>query len=243
MLHTGLEKFGVGNWKFVADYVGKNVKSVEDHYWDVWMGNHGYCLPLNYFSSDDSAVVKSTAVEFTADYKPDLLDGLIRNEDSSAETSSTQVLPCGLFAARTGLELLETALHEGYTRGEAVGRSNTAKETLRVVKEAQAKNSPIPGADLPGFMPLREDFDVEYENDAELMLADMEFEPEDHPSERDLKLQVVRIYNSKLDERNRRKRFAIDRGLVDFKKQQQVNKVIAHKHNSLSVNTASSLCC
>ena len=29
------------------------------------------------------------------------------------------------------------------------------------------------------------------------------------------------IYNKKLDERNKRKRFTIDRGLVDFKKQQQ----------------------
>ena len=38
----------------------------------------------------------------------------------------------------------------------------------------------------------REDFDFEYENDAELLLADMEFGPDDHPSERELKLQVSR---------------------------------------------------
>ena len=37
----------------------------------------------------------------------------------------------------------------------------------------------------------REDFDFEYENDAELLLADMEFGPDDHPSERELKLQVT----------------------------------------------------
>ena len=34
-----------------------------------------------------------------------------------------------------------------------------------------------------------------------------------------LKLQVIRIYNSKLDDRERRKRFVIDRGLVDRKEQ------------------------
>ena len=33
----------------------------------------------------------------------------------------------------------------------------------------------LPGADLPGFLPLREDFDVEHDNDAELLLAEMEF--------------------------------------------------------------------
>jgi hypothetical protein len=39
----------------------------------------------------------------------------------------------------------------------------------------------------------REDFDFEYENDAELLLADMEFSPDDHPSERELKLQVSTV--------------------------------------------------
>ena len=95
-------------------------------------------------------------------------------------------------------------------------KQNMDKLALR---ERQAM---LPGADLPGFMPLREDFDVEYENDAESLLADMEFSPEDHPGDRDLKLQVIKIYNSKLAERDARKRFVIDRGLIDFKKQQQL---------------------
>ncbi len=52
----------------------------------------------------------------------------------------------------------------------------------------------------------------------------MEFSPDDHPSERELKLQIIHIYNKKLDERMKRKRFAIDRGLVDFKKQQHCDR-------------------
>ena len=51
----------------------------------------------------------------------------------------------------------------------------------------------------------------------------MEFSLDEHPSERELKLQVVRIYNHKLQERNRRKEFVIERGLIDFKHQQQVH--------------------
>ena len=35
----------------------------------------------------------------------------------------------------------------------------------------------LPGADLPGFMPLREDFDIEYENDAESLLQTWNFRP------------------------------------------------------------------
>lgn len=62
----------------------------------------------------------------------------------------------------------------------------------------------------------------------------MEFNPDDdHPSERELKLQVVRIYNWKLDERNERKRFAIDRGLVDIKKQQTFEKKLSKEDREL----------
>jgi len=61
------------------------------------------------------------------------------------------------------------------------------------------------------------------QNDADKMLADMEFTLDEHPSERELKLQVIRIYNHKLQERNRRKDFVIERGLIDFKLQQQVS--------------------
>lgn len=66
------------------------------------------------------------------------------------------------------------------------------------------------------------------QNDADKMLADMEFSLDEHPSERELKLQVIRIYNHKLQERNRRKDFVIERGLIDFKQQQQVRVMERH---------------
>ncbi|EQC39057.1 hypothetical protein SDRG_03265 [Saprolegnia diclina VS20] len=80
------------------------------------------------------------------------------------------------------------------------------------------------GGALAGYMPLRGDFDVEHENDAELILADMEFHDDDHPTERELKLKVIAIYNAKLDERERRKKFVIAHGLLDYKKYQQVER-------------------
>jgi hypothetical protein len=78
--------------------------------------------------------------------------------------------------------------------------------------------------DLAGFMPLRGDFDVEHDNDAELILADMEFLPDDHPSETELKIKIIEIYNSKLDERARRKKFVLERNLLDYKKHQAMER-------------------
>jgi len=67
-------------------------------------------------------------------------------------------------------------------------------------------------------MPKRGDFDQEYDMDAELLLADMEFFEEDTEEQIKLKNSVIDLYNARLDERIRRKKFVIERGLLDLKR-------------------------
>mmetsp|Transcript_6146 Transcript_6146/g.17441 ORF Transcript_6146/g.17441 Transcript_6146/m.17441 type:complete len:1045 (+) Transcript_6146:158-3292(+) len=73
------------------------------------------------------------------------------------------------------------------------------------------------GSELAGFMPRRGDFDVEWENDAETALADMEFIKGDRPEDKELKLKVLQIYCEKLDEREKRKKFVLNRHLYDYR--------------------------
>lgn len=49
-------------------------------------------------------------------------------------------------------------------------RTTLATGTLNQIKEGTNSAS-----EIVGYMPLRGDFDVEYDNDAELLLAEMEF--------------------------------------------------------------------
>ena len=101
-------------------------------------------------------------------------------------------------------------------------------------------------------MPLRGDFETEYDNDAEQLIADMEFKDDDTPWEKgklgctsfaiqacvaDLKLKVLEIYNSKvcfrenvrmtsncwlqLDMRAERKKFILERNLLEKKVRQK----------------------
>jgi hypothetical protein len=79
----------------------------------------------------------------------------------------------------------------------------------------------LPGSELVGFMPRRGDFDVECENSAEEAIADMEFIPGESEQDRQLKLQVLVIYNSKLDEREKRKKFVLSRKLYDYRQYQR----------------------
>lgn len=91
---------------------------------------------------------------------------------------------------------------------------------LTVLPQRPEDVAKMPGAELAGFMPRRGDFDIEWENDAEQALADMEFSPADLPQDRQLKLHVLAIYNSKLDEREKRKKFLLSRNLYDYRKNQ-----------------------
>ena len=87
---------------------------------------------------------------------------------------------------------------------------------------------------LVGYIPNRGDFDHEWENDAELTLADMEFKEEDTKWERDLKLKVLEIYNSRLDGRIERKKFILERGLLE-RKEKKRSKEEREVYNNMRV--------
>lgn len=48
-----------------------------------------------------------------------------------------------------------------------------------------------------GYNPKRQEFDPEYDHDAEQLLAEMEFKEADTEEERELKLRVLRIYSKR----------------------------------------------
>jgi transcriptional adapter 2-alpha len=75
-----------------------------------------------------------------------------------------------------------------------------------------------------GYQPKRGDFDQEYDMDAELLLADMEFHDDDTPENIKLKENVLELYSARLDERIRRKKFVIERGLLDIKNVQRTER-------------------
>ena len=126
------------------------------------------------------------------------------NSDDSTLTNTTTT------TTTTGNESTGSKLRESLS-------TSTRKE-----QEIRERLATLPGAEIAGYMPLREDFDTEHNNDAEQLLVDMEFSPDDHPSERLMKLKVIELYNQKLTERDERKKIVISRGLIDIKKQQQV---------------------
>jgi transcriptional adapter 2-alpha len=72
--------------------------------------------------------------------------------------------------------------------------------------------------EVAGYMPLRKEFETEYENDAEQAIKDIAFYEDDSAADVELKLAMLGHYCDVLDKRAERKRFILDHGFLDFKK-------------------------
>ncbi|CAN0165041.1 unnamed protein product [Ectocarpus sp. 6 AP-2014] len=147
----------------------------------------------------------------------------------AAAANGTIGAPNGVGGGAVGFACAGNGAVGGDGAGSATGqnRSNTKQRRRRADKVNKAKEEEreirewtekLPGADLSVYAPLRGDFDHEHDDTAEELLANMEFRPTDHASEKQLKLDVIAVYNHRLDEREKRKKFVIENNLLDYKK-------------------------
>jgi transcriptional adapter 2-alpha len=64
-------------------------------------------------------------------------------------------------------------------------------------KPKSSRNDDPSLVEASGYNPKRQEFDIEYDNDAEQLLADMEFNDSDTAEEIEIKLRVIHIYNKR----------------------------------------------
>ena len=111
------------------------------------------------------------------------------------------------------------------------------KRRIETRKEENVKSTPSapkkkPTASVPacheiqGYMPGRLEFETEFDNEAEMAVKDLFFEPGDgiNPNtgaiepEVELKCTVMDIYNHKLTQRAQRKKVMFEHGLLEYRK-------------------------
>ncbi|GMM47921.1 chromatin-binding transcription regulator [Pichia kluyveri] len=74
------------------------------------------------------------------------------------------------------------------------------------------------------YMPGRLEFEEEFDDDAEKVIQDMIFDPDESFEDIELKLLILHIYNEKLTLRAERKRLMIDDNLLDYKNNNAIDK-------------------
>lgn len=115
-------------------------------------------------------------------------------------------------------------------------RIEERQEIAKTAPPATPKQKPtasVPAChEVQGFMPGRLEFETEFANDAEEAVQHMSFEPGDGidpltgemDEETTLKMTVFDIYNSRLMSRMERKRIIFEHNLLDYKRNQLIDK-------------------
>ncbi len=84
-------------------------------------------------------------------------------------------------------------------------------------------------------MPYRDEFDIEYDNDAELVLSELVFSSTDTKEEIEIKEGMLMSYNEKLKERRRRKFFLKEYNLVNLNEVLRKEKMMSAEERRLHI--------
>lgn len=237
LLLEGIEMYGFGNWGEVSEHVGTKSKSqCIDHYNAIYMNSPCFPLPdLSHVMGKNREELLAMAKEhqqvkkelptvaelalkedapFSTRMKPET-----RKEDTTRQSSS------GLTTVE--VNSIDPSNGNAFSFKKASNMTQV-KESVKVEVLAEPQSDRSIGEkklrtsgderpsmkELSGYNFKRQEFEIEYDNDAEHLLADMEFNKNDTDAERELKLRVLRIYGKRLDERKRRKDFILERNLL-----------------------------
>jgi len=86
---------------------------------------------------------------------------------------------------------------------------NNRSRSLAKNRNKKDQTTITSASEILGYWPKREEFDIEFLNDAELEISELEFLDDDTENDRNLKLNVLKIYNAQLEEREKRKKYFI----------------------------------
>ncbi|RKP26372.1 hypothetical protein SYNPS1DRAFT_32753 [Syncephalis pseudoplumigaleata] len=87
--------------------------------------------------------------------------------------------------------------------------------------------------EIVGYMPGRLEFEQECENEAENSVKDLVFYEDDADEDMELKITLLNIYNAKLDRREARKKLILERGLLEYRKNQANERKLAKEDRDL----------
>ncbi|XP_068668217.1 transcriptional adapter ADA2-like isoform X1 [Aristolochia californica] len=248
LILEGIEMYGLGNWAEVAEHVGTKSKAqCIDHYTTAYLNSPCYPLPdmshvVGKNRKELLAMAKGhgegkkgypVAGDLVPKAESPFSPSRIKIEDASigrspcsltadGDSGESKISGIGCSAVKKTSNVLQSkdALVGIKLEGVATAEDSQIDRSIGGKKPKYSVDEGPSLTDLSGYNPKRQEFDPEYDNDAEQPLAEMEFKDNDSETDRELKLRVLHIYLSRqvlsmmLDERKRRKEFILERKLL-----------------------------
>jgi len=82
-------------------------------------------------------------------------------------------------------------------------------------------------AEILGCRPKRHEFETEFLNDTEIEISHLEFDENDKEDDLKIKYDVLKDYNLRIKEREERKNFVFEKGLLDLRRQNRIESKLS----------------
>ena len=82
-------------------------------------------------------------------------------------------------------------------------------------------------AEILGCRPKRHEFETEFLNDTEIEISHLEFDDNDKEEDLKIKFDVLRDYNLRIKEREERKNFVFEKGLLDLRRENRIESKLS----------------
>lgn len=177
-----IEKFGLDNWTEIATSLKSKPKfPCESHYYSYYCKTLDNSLP----SADDVIIQSRIGTEIYYNIERD------RENQKKEEEMRVEVI-----SKQGSIPDLTNKDNKNSGRSRSLIKNRNRKDQKNITSAEE----------IVGYWPKREEFDIEFLNEAEIEIAELEFLEDDTKEDIELKLSVLKIYNIHLAEREARKK-------------------------------------
>ena len=196
-----IERLGLNNWEEISKILGKGKLECESHYYTF------YYKSKNDFLPNDKIINKN----INNNNSPNILSQNKKQENEYINKIKQNI---------------------GYIPFSENNKQNRSLSKNNIKKDQQDKNKPVNQNiyDILGYWEKRKDYDIEYKNEAEIQMSEIEFLENDNPENININYKNLKNYNNILDEREERKNLIIEKNLFDVRKQISFSKRLS-KHD------------
>ena len=209
-----IARLGIGNWEEISKITGKGRFECESHYYTF------------YYKKKDDYIPKIT-----------LNNNISLKSDSFKKEMKKNKQEENKLLSKLGNDL-------GYIPFSSDNnQSNRAININRNNNKSEHSNTILPqnACNTLGYWPKRNEFDVEYKNDAELELMEIEYKENNPQNINDMYNKILINYNNILGKREERKKFVNDKNLYDIKKQITTEKKLNREDREIYQSIKQSL--
>ena len=188
---------GLNNWEDIsANISNKGKEQCASHYYSFYYKEHENPMPRE----EDMVLDKEKKIKTEILEKNKALEKNILNEMTKINENNNDPFKEPIKEIRHNKK---AGRYIGLRKNLKPGEAETAAEIL-------------------GCRPKRHEFETEFLNDIEIEISHLEFDENDKEEELKIKYDVLKDYNFHISEREERKNFVFEKGLLDIRRENRI---------------------